>query len=70
MTEYHDSCPMCGVRFIGATDADVVEHIIEYHPNATDRIAEVLGLGKREFVECDECGREYTTYQGDCPWCR
>lgn len=69
-TEYHDVCPVCDVQFIGATSADVVEHIIEEHPDIRDHLASMLGIPEINVEECEECEREFVTYRGSCPWCR
>lgn len=66
--EYHHSCPLCDVQFIGFTDADMIEHLVSEHPEHAKRLASVLGLNKK-YVTCDNCGKGYVTYMGECPWC-
>jgi len=69
-TTHHDSCQMCGATFIGYTDADLLEHYKDEHNNLAEQIADRLSLDDTETVECDTCGKSFTTYRGECPFCR
>lgn len=69
-TVYYDECPICEARFIGATAADMVEHFVDEHPTFGSNLTEKLGISTKERLICNDCGREYVSYQGQCPWCR
>lgn len=62
---HHDRCPICGQQFIGYTDADMVVHIAENHE---DRFEEYFSP-RTDDKTCDNCGREYVTHMGECPFC-
>lgn len=66
---HHDRCRVCGQRFLGCTDADMVKHIIEEHPEHGDAVGQAIGMPKKKRKTCDSCGKEYVTMMGECPWC-
>lgn len=68
-TYHHERCPVCQQQFLGFTDADMIEHFIEEHPEYGCAVATKLGFPKEDRKRCGSCGREYLTVQGECPWC-
>lgn len=66
---HHERCPVCGQRFLGFTDADMIEHFVAEHEGYGRVVARKLGMPEKKTVTCDDCDREYVTYMGDCPWC-
>lgn len=70
-SEYHHKrCPVCQQRFLGFTDADMIKHFVEEHEDYGKVVARKLGMTEKKVETCDDCGREYVTFMGDCPWCR
>jgi|APHM01.1.fsa_nt_gi hypothetical protein len=68
-TAHHESCEMCGQQFFGYTDADLLAHYKAEHNDIAETIADRLELDATEVVECNTCGKEFTTYGGECPYC-
>lgn len=66
---HHEACPVCGQRLIGFTDADMITHFIEEHPDYGHAVATKLGIPQKKTKTCGSCGKEYVTIQGECPWC-
>lgn len=66
---HHEQCPICQQRFLGVTDADMIVHFIEEHPDYGKVVATKLGLPRKKVKTCGSCDREYLTVQGECPWC-
>lgn len=69
-TEHHESCPLCEQRFLGFTDADMLEHLLDEHPDRAQEFRDELGLPTTQTVTCPECWNRYTTHMGGCPWCQ
>jgi len=67
---HHDRCPVCKQRFLGCTDADMIVHFLEAHPNISEAAKRSLGVPSKQTRTCPTCNREYVTYQGMCPYCR
>lgn len=64
---HHERCPICEQQLLGFTDADMILHIVEDHEADLD---EHISFPEKETIECDNCGRQYTTHLGECPFCR
>jgi len=66
---HHERCPVCNQQFLGFTDADMIEHFIENHPDYGKAVATKIGIPEKKRKTCGSCGREYVTHMGECPWC-
>jgi predicted DCC family thiol-disulfide oxidoreductase YuxK len=66
---YHGQCPLCDVNLLGFTDADMVQHFVDEHPDHGYQLGRKLSIDPNKMKRCNDCKKEYVNLMGECPFC-